>query len=133
MYRWIEHPDELELHVEGATEAEVLEDATRALAELLRGDEDGPRGEPATRELTVEADDSAQLLVAWLEELVFLAETEAVIPDRVTFETLDPRGLRAHLDGHRGDPPHLVKAVTHHRLAFDRGGDGFSATVVLEV
>jgi SHS2 domain-containing protein len=133
MYRWIDHTSELELHVEAGTEAEVLEDATRALAELLRADDDGPPGEPARRELTVDADDRAQLLAAWLEELVFLAENEAVIPDRVSFETLDERGLRAHLYGHVADRPHLVKAVTYHRLAFDRAGDGYTATVVLDV
>jgi protein archease len=133
MYRWVDHTSEIELHVEGETEEEVLRDATRALAELLRGEGGEGRGEPVRRELTVDADDRAQLLAAWLEELVFLAETEAVIPDRVTFETLDERGLRAHLDGHRGDPPHLVKAVTYHRLAFDRTPEGYIATVVLDV
>lgn len=133
MYRWVDHTSELELHVEGESEAEVLEEATNALAELLRGEAGQARGETVARELTVQADDRAQLLAVWLEELVFLAETEAVIPDRVTFETIDGRGLRAHLDGHRGDPPHLVKAVTYHRLAFDRAGDGYAATVILDV
>jgi SHS2 domain-containing protein len=133
MYRWIDHPSELELHVEAATESEVLEDATTALAELLRGHSDAADGEPVTRELTVDADDRAQLLAAWLDELVFLAETEAVIPDVVRFETLDERGLRARVDGRRGQPPHLVKAVTYHRLSFERTDSGWTATVVLDV
>jgi SHS2 domain-containing protein len=133
MYRWIDHTSELELRVEAATETAVLEDATRALAELLRRDEEAPAGEAATREVTVDADDRAQLLAAWLEELVFLAETEAVIPEHVEFTTVDERGLRARVDGRRGQPPHLVKAVTYHRLSFDRSGEGWAATVVLDV
>ena len=133
MYRWIDHTSELELHVEAETEGEVLEDATSALAELLRGDAEAASGEPVTREVTVNADDRAQLLAAWLEELVFLAETEAVVPERVRFETLDERGLRACVDGRRGQPPHLVKAVTYHRLSFERGPTGWTATVVLDV
>jgi SHS2 domain-containing protein len=133
MYRWIDHTSELELRVEAETEAGVLHDATRALAELLRGEGRPGAGEPVRREVTVDADDRAQLLAAWLEELVFLAETEAVIPEDVRFETLDERGLRACVDGRLGDPPHLVKAVTYHRLSFDRAGSGWAATVVLDV
>jgi SHS2 domain-containing protein len=133
MYRWIDHTSELELHVEGDTDTEVLEEATRALAELLRGEGEAPGGELVTREVTVAADDRAQLLAAWLDELVFLAETEAVIPERVQFETLDERGLRARVEGRRADPPHLVKAVTYHRLAFDPTEAGWAATVVLDV
>ena len=133
MYRWIDHTSELELHVEAASDRAVLEEATDALAELLRRDDDG-RGEPATREVVVEADDRAALLAAWLEELVFLAETEAAIPERVRIEALDEHGLRAKVDVRRADPPHLVKAVTYHRLAFEpTDGGGWTATVVLDV
>jgi SHS2 domain-containing protein len=132
MYRWIEHTSELELHVEADTDRAVLEDATRALRELLRGDRDSD-GELVERQVTVDADDRAQLLAAWLDELVFLAETQAVVPERVEFDSLDERGLRARVTGRRGDPPHLVKAVTYHRLRFERSGDGWEATVVLDV
>jgi SHS2 domain-containing protein len=133
MHRWVDHTSELELHVEAATDGDVLEEATSAVAELLRGDAEAGDGEAVTREVTVDADDRAQLLAAWLEELVFLAETEAVIPESVRFETLDERGLRAHVEGRRGDPPRRVKAVTYHRLAFEQTGAGWAATVVLDV
>src|SRR3954451_19065846 len=133
MYRWIDHTSELELHVEADSERAVLEEATRALSELLHRDEESPDGEAVTHEVTVEADDRAVLLAAWLEELVFLAETEATIPEGVRFEVFDGRGLRACVDARRGHPPHLVKAVTYHRLSFEPQGDGWAATVVLDV
>ena len=133
MYRWIDHTGELELHVEADSERAVLEEATRALSELLHRDEESVDGEAVTHEVTIEADDRAVLLAAWLEELVFLAETEATIPEGVRFEVLDGSGLRAHVDRRRGRPPHLVKAVTYHRLTFDPHGDGWRATVVLDV
>jgi SHS2 domain-containing protein len=133
MYRWIDHTSELELHVEADTDREVVEDATNALAELLRGDREAPDGDRVLREVTVDADDRAQLLAAWLEELVYLAETEAVVPVNVRFETLDERGLRACVEGRRGEPPNLVKAVTYHRLSFERTESGWEATVVLDV
>src|SRR5918912_2721645 len=100
MYRWIEHTSELELHVDADTDRAVPEDATRALRELLRVDRDSD-GELVERQVTVDADDRAQLLPAWLDELVFLAETQAVVPERVEFDSLDERGLRARATGRR--------------------------------
>jgi SHS2 domain-containing protein len=46
---------------------------------------------------------------------------------------LDGNRLTAELLGVRGDPPHLVKAATYHRLALEPGGSGWQATVVLDV
>jgi SHS2 domain-containing protein len=42
-------------------------------------------------------------------------------------------GLAARVHGTVGDPPHVVKAVTYHRLAFEPRGDAWHATVVLDV
>ena len=35
--------------------------------------------------------------------------------------------------GFLDEPPPLVKAVTYHRLAFARSGDGYAARVILDV
>jgi len=35
--------------------------------------------------------------------------------------------------GHRGTPPHLIKAVTLHRLVFEPDDGGWRARVVLDV
>ncbi len=42
-------------------------------------------------------------------------------------------GLRATVAGVLDEPPPLVKAVTYHRLAFERRGEGYVARVVLDV
>jgi SHS2 domain-containing protein len=41
--------------------------------------------------------------------------------------------MQGRVGGRRGEPPHRVKAVTYHRLAFERRGAGWTATVVLDV
>jgi SHS2 domain-containing protein len=129
MYRWIDHTAEVELAIVAATEREVLADALTALGELLGAD-----GEPSElRTVAVSAPDRPALLAAWLEELVFLAESEGFEP--LTVESLDLVGdaLEATVAGRLGDPPPLVKAVTYHRLAFEPAGSGFRASVVLDV
>lgn len=130
MYTWVEHTGELELAVEAGSEQAIFLEAASALGELLG--EDGS-GEPARHELAVTAADRAALLAEWLSELVFLAETEAFVPERVVTLELEPGTVRAVVDGRRDAPPHLVKAITYHGLAFERAGEVWRAAVVLDV
>lgn len=130
MYRWIDHTAELELAIEAPSDAGVFADALAALGQLL-GEEAG--GEAARHEISASASDRPALLVEWLSELVFLAETEAFVPERVERLDLAVDRFRATVEGRRGNPPHLVKAVTYHRLDFRQQGDVWRATVVLDV
>ena len=130
MYQWVEHTSELELEIEAATEPAVFLEALNAFAELV-GDEQS--ADPEQRELEVRDDDRESLLVAWLDELAFLAETEGFVPLRVAEFDLSDGLLRATVWGHTGDPRQLVKAVTLHRLLFAPEGNGWRARVVLDV
>ena len=130
MYRWVEHTSELELEIEAATEPAVFLEALEAFAELV-ADERSVDSE--RREVEVRGEDLAALLVGWLDELVFLAETQAFVPERVADLALDGGVLRATVRGHSGAPRQLVKAVTLHRLLFAPDGDGWRARVVLDV
>jgi len=129
MYGFSEHVGELELWVRAAREEEVFAESARALAEVL-GSEDGTA---ESRDVTVRGADRPALLAEWLAELAFLAETAGFVPDRVEHVVLRDGELRARIAGHRGSPPHLVKAVTYHRLCFEPGADGWHARAILDV
>jgi SHS2 domain-containing protein len=129
-YRWVEHTSELELEIEAVTESAVFLDALDAFSELV---EDEPSADSEQRQVEVRGDDRETLLVAWLEELVFLAESQGFVPERTTELEIGAGLVRATLRGHAGEPRHLVKAVTLHRLLFARNGDGWHARVVLDV
>jgi protein archease len=129
-YGWAEHVGELELWVEASDEAGVFAEALRALGELLA--ERHMTGEELV-DVMAEGGDRAALLAAWLEELLFLAETEGFVPERVEHLELEPNRVRARVAGRRGSPPHLVKAVTYHRLAFEPVDGGWRAAAVLDV
>jgi SHS2 domain-containing protein len=130
VYRWVEHTAELELHIEAATPREVFADALAAFAELV---DDGANGETAVHELWLTAPDRASLLVQWLEELIYLAETEQFVPRGVTFLDVGETELRARVDGIVGSPRPLVKAVTYHGLEFARRDGSWRARLVLDV
>jgi SHS2 domain-containing protein len=129
-HRWLEHTAELQLQIDAPSEAAVLREALEALGELIGA---GALGEAVSREIVVTASDRAALLVAWLDELVYLAETEDLVADAAERLELDGDTLRATVRAHRRQPRHLVKGATYHDLVFARAGGGFTATVVLDV
>jgi SHS2 domain-containing protein len=129
VFRWVEHTAELELEVEAPSKEAVFGDALAAFAELS-GDGGGA---PAVRALSLEADEPSLLLVDWLQELVYLGETEGFVPERIRSLELDETRLTATVEGHTGEPRHLVKAVTLHRLEFQPDDGGWRARVVLDV
>jgi SHS2 domain-containing protein len=129
VFRWVEHTAELELEIEAASKADVFADALAAFAELV-GNGDGPANE---EEIVVQADDAAMLLVEWLEELIYLAETEGFVPEGLASLDLGKSWLHAMVKGHTGQPSNLVKGVTLHRLEFRQIEESWRARVVLDV
>lgn len=121
---------ELELRLEASAEEAVFATAAAALGEVLGAD-----GDEAEEwfDVSAEGSDRAALLAAWIDELIFLAEHERLVPLEARDIMLGPARVQGRIGGRRGEPPHLVKAVTYHRLAFERGGAGWTATVVLDV
>jgi protein archease len=128
-YRWVDHTAEVELEIEAAGEREVLEEALRALAELLGIEGSGD----LQRSVGVTAPDRPALLAAWIEELAFLAESEGFVATDLLDLDLARDRLKATVTGVLDEPPPLVKAVTYHRLAFERSGPGYVARVILDV
>jgi SHS2 domain-containing protein len=126
----VEHTRELELELRAGSEREVFELGFEAMRELLSADALEPA--PA-RDVSLRAPDRAALLADWLAELAFLAETDGFVPQRLVSLDLTGDALEARVEGHRGEPPHLVKGATYHRLALERAEGGWRATVVLDV
>ena len=128
-HRWHDGSGEFALDVDGASREEVFAEAVAAIHDLVGGDDMG--GPPVTRTITLTAATDAELLALWLEELVFLVETESFVPEGGEV-TLAGSDLDGTVTGHRGTPRHLVKAVTYHQLAFAREDAAWRAHDVLD-
>ena len=75
--------------------------------------------EATTWTVEVEGEGPSDVLVRWLNELLFIFDTEALIPCRIEVSHLDDRRLRATLWGEPLDPKRHrlkgeVKAATYH-------------------
>lgn len=128
MYRFTEHTAELELELEADSPEGVFEEARRAFVELAGTG----IGETVERQVSIEATDLPALLAAWLDELVFLADTEGVVAESAQL-LLEGSRLTGCVQGRRGEPRPLVKGVTLHRLRFRRESDGWRGRIVLDV
>jgi protein archease len=129
-HRFVEHVGEIELEFEGSSEADLYAEALAAFRELV--DSATTHGAAFQREVVLPDVEPSLLLVDWLNELVFLAEVEGFVPERV--ERLEfGEGLRATLIGAHGRPRHLVKAATLHDLELTSRGEVWHARVVLDV
>jgi SHS2 domain-containing protein len=131
MFRWVDHTAEVELEIEAGDEREVFADALTALAELLGADTGAPT--PERRRVTATAPDRATQLAAWLEELVFLAETDGFVATRLEELDLGEGNALSTVAGTLGEPPPLIKGVTYHCLAFEPTARGYRAAVVFDV
>ena len=88
--------------------------------------------------LRVEAGDREALLVAWLNELLYIHEVEEFVAAEFAIPHLSDTTLEAEVWGERIDRARHamvghVKAVTYHQLRIDRTDDGWQAQVVVDV
>lgn len=93
------------------------------------------------RVLEVDAPDAEELMVSWLEELLYVYEVDALLLSRAAV-SIEEQGDHLHLTaiawGEPQDPERhptrvLLKGVTYHRLAVHRDGEGWFARVIFDI
>jgi SHS2 domain-containing protein len=132
-HSFVEHTSEVELRLHAPTLAGLFVEAGRAVAELMLGD--GERApESVVAEVVVTAPDREALLAAWIDELVFRAETRKAVFTTFTIARIDDHELAAELRG-IAEPviKTAVKAATFFNLRVAEEAGRFVATVVLDV
>ena len=134
-YREIEHTAECGFIAEAETLAGVFKDAATALFEVVT---DTSKVEPAVeRRVELEAEDAAELMHVWLEELHYMSETEHEFYGGFDLEVTET-GLCATVRGEKIDPGKHemrseIKAVTYGDYYFRETKDGYETRVVVDV
>ena len=132
-HRFVDHTSEIGLQVRAASFGELLAEAARGLASLMLREVPAEAAGEA-REIEVSAHDRESLLVDWLNEILYVAETGLWIPLEIeVLEASDTR-LRARARGVDVEvSPSMVKAATFHGLEVVETAEGVSAEVILDV
>ena len=129
----VEHTADCALKIHGRDLKELLVNAAAGMNSLLSPDPEEFRIE-VQKSIALEAADTESLLVEWLGELAFWAETEMLIFHKFDLLSVSSTHLEAKISGRR--KTHLekhIKAVTYHNLEIIQIDEGLTATVVFDV
>ncbi|MBI3622268.1 MAG: archease [Nitrospirae bacterium] len=90
------------------------------------------------RTVTAEAGDAVGLLIAFLNELLFVHESEDWLMASAAVTSLSPTRVQAVVTGETIDPArhqlrHHIKAVTYHRARVTQTARGWEAMVIVDV
>ena len=133
------HTADIGLAVRGRTLRRLFENAGTALCELVAGGRVQVRPRRRVR-IAVRGSALDDLLVRWLQELLFLQETRGWRFRGCTVDALDRRRLtlRGSATGEPFDPAvhqrgREIKAVTYHDLRLVRRAAAWSVRIILDV
>ncbi|OGO17909.1 MAG: hypothetical protein A2Z14_02950 [Chloroflexi bacterium RBG_16_48_8] len=128
----IEHTADSALHIWAEDLAGLFCGAASGMLTLM-GMATNKVGE-GKRKIEVESIDREGLLVAWLEELLYLMEKHGVGFGKIDIEDIDDRSLVAVAEEIPGMVPSKeIKAVTYHALEITECERGLEVTIVFDV
>ena len=129
----VDHTADWSLRVYGPDLATLFEQAALGMASLLIVNLNQV-GDGVKRPFTFDEFDTETLLVEWLTELAYWAETERLIFSRFEIVTIDHTHLQAIGYGeHVAQLQKHIKAVTFHNLAITPTPTGLETTIVFDV
>jgi len=131
-FQEIEHTADWAFRARGRGLAQLFANAARGMFELQGSA--GRAGNKIAREVAVGGVDRETLLVNWLNELLYLQETQQETYNCFEILEISDTNLRALVHGRPHRPEgKLIKAVTFHGLEVRQSGDGWEATIVVDV
>ena len=132
--RFLPHPADLRVRARGKNTAELFRALAAAMPRVLDAD---TVGDPTAVSFTKEAGSREELLVAFLNELLFLGEARALvcISARVSIrrQAASWRGRFTACCRRRTRQGREVKAATHHGLALVRGRGGLKCDIIFDL
>lgn len=119
-FTFLEHPSDIGIEAVGETLQEAFKQATVALMAIIVEVES--LDEKEERYIKIQATDYEQLLVKWLNEILYLYDGENFLVKKAKFLKFSPVSLEAKVFGEKynAQKHHMkldVKAVTYHQLA----------------
>jgi SHS2 domain-containing protein len=127
-YEVFEHTADIGLHIYGSTLAELFVHAAQGMESLMVAPEQVRV--MTSREISVEGRDTVALLVAWLNEFIFLFDTEHLLFREVEIGLISETRLSGRASGEpydeqRHELSSAIKAVTWHEAAINRTEQGY--------
>jgi len=134
-FEFIDHTADVGIIAYGTGISQAFSNAARALFSLIT--ELDSIKEVLYRDIELTAPDKESLLVEWLNELIYLFDTENIIFKRFDVTVLNDGRLRARGYGEKVDSLRHrlktgVKAATYHMLKVNKG-NGYRVQVIFDI
>jgi SHS2 domain-containing protein len=135
----IDHTADIGIVAYGKTKKEVFINAAKGMFEIIAG-ENRDLKENFYDKIKLEAKSLEDLLIAWLNELLYISEIKLVILNKFKIKELSDVQIKAEVGGTKIN--HLsvrikreVKAVTYHRLEIKKDEESglWSAQVIFDI
>lgn len=135
-YEVFEHTADIGLHAFGSTLPELFIHAAEGMESLMVPPEQVRV--LVSREIAVEGHDLVSLLIAWLNELNFLFDTEYLLFREFEIEILTETHLKGRASGEPYDAQRhtlssAIKAVTWHEAAVEPTANGYKARIIFDI
>jgi SHS2 domain-containing protein len=134
-FEFIDHTADIGIIAYGNSVEEVFVNAAYGMFSLIADLE--KVAELKSHEVIAEALEQDELLVTWLNELLYLFDAEGLIFSRFEIVNLRQQYLRAMAYGEKVDPSRHnlkthIKAATYHQLKLETKND-FKARIILDL
>jgi len=88
--------------------------------------------------ISLKADDVEKLLYVFLEELVFIKDSESMVFNKVNISEISEKSLKATIIGDKVNPNTQelradIKAITMHKFKIEKIKDSWKAVVVMDI
>ena len=134
----LEHTGEIGIQAYGETAARVFDQTARGMFSFMV--QLGAVEEREVRPVEADGANMGALLVAWLNELIFLFDVEQMVFKRFHIKDIDDTHLKALCYGEYLDPERRrfsigPKAATYHMLEVEQDSEtsGWRARVILDI
>lgn len=136
MYRFIDHTADIAFEVEAESFEKLLEDATMAFYSAFTYLDE--IDESKVVEIVVEEQNPDLLLFSWLNELLYIFDTDHFAGRRVEIHVTENNILKAEgkIRGGKISPEKVrlePKAITLHNFKVEKTGKGWRAFVVVDI
>ncbi|MCA9979070.1 MAG: archease [Anaerolineales bacterium] len=129
----VDHTADWAVRVYGRTLAELFIHAAQGMTSLMVANPDAIISHK-TLQIELDAYDAESLLVDWLTELAYWAETAQMVGQSFEITSISPTHLSAAVHGGKADELQKhIKAVTFHNLEIINVKDGLEVTIVFDV
>jgi SHS2 domain-containing protein len=132
-YEEVEHTADKALRIFGTNLTELFLSAAAGLTHLMAADVFDISTD-IEKSIELDAIDAESLLVEWLSELAYWAESEMLIFKKFRIRKATATHLQAKIFGGKTSKLQKhIKAVTYHNLKIIKTSEGLEATIVFDV